>query len=334
MNLRRAVLFAVAPLVGIGIVLVLYAHFRQPPPSLLPIVITQFATPHAGLLHIAEAKGYFAAEGLGVTIKTVVTGHEAITQVLQGEADFGTTAETPFAKALAVGKQPRVIANIFSSRWYSGIVVRKDHGILQPADLKGKRIGFILGTNVHYELETFLAFHNIPLDAVTLVPGTADELVTAITAGEVDAASNWEPWISQIHQKLGGNAETFYPEGMYLETVALAVRPDYVARHRPTVDRLLRALLKAELFAETHPDQALSIIASASGLNAGGLGARGRPLIYELTLKQSLLRATENEVRWFFKRGLAPPAPFPDVLQAFETEPLRALKPAGVTIVK
>ena len=334
MNVRRVVSFAVAPLVGLGIVLVLYAHFRQPPPSLLPIVITQFATPHAGLLHIAEAKGYFAAEGLSVTIKTVETGHEAITQVLQGEADFGSSAETPIAKALAEGKQPRIIANIFSSRWSSGIVVRKDHGILQPADLKGKRIGFIFGTNVHYELETFLAFHNIPLDSVTLVPGTADELVTAITTGEVDAVTNWEPWISQIHQKLGNKAETFFPEGIYLETIALVVRPDYVARHRAAVDRLLRALLQAELFAETHPDQALSIIASASGLNASDLGGHGHPLIYELTLKQSLLRATENEVRWFFKRGLVAAGPFPDVLEAFETEPLRALKPAGVTIVK
>ena len=332
MNVRRVVLFAVAPIVGI--VLILYAHFRQPPPSPLSIVITQFATPHAGLLHIAEAKGYFAAEGLSVTIKTVETGHEAIKQVLQGEADFGNSAETPIAKALAEGKQPRIIANIFSSRWSSGIVVRKDHGILQPADLKGKRIGFIFGTNVHYDLETFLAFHNIPLDAVTMVPGTADQLVTAITSGEMDAASIWEPWISQIQQKLGGNTETFFPQGIYSETIALVVRPDYVRRNRAAVDRLLRALLKAELFAETHREEAGNIIASASGTSAGTLRPHGDTLALELSLTQALLLSTENEVGWFFRRGLVPAGPSPDVLQAFETEPLRALKPSSVTISK
>lgn len=332
MNFKRIVSFALALM--IGIVLVLYAYFRQAPPSPLPIVITQFATPHSGLLHIAEAKGYFASEGLRVTVKTVETGHEAITQVLQREADVGTTAETPVAKALAEGKQPKIIANIFSSRWSSGIVVRKDRGILQPADLKGKRIGFISGTNVHYDLETFLAFHNIPLDAVIMVPGTADQLVAAITAGELDAASIWEPWISQIRQKLSGNTETYFPQGIYSETVALVVRPDYVRLNRAAVDRLLRALLKAELFAETHPDKALDIITAASGMNAGVLRLHSEALAFELSLAQPLLLATENEVGWFFRRGLVPAGPAPDVLQAFETEPLRAIKPIGVTISK
>ena len=334
MNFKRIVSVVVAALVGIGIVWVLYARFRQAPPSPLPIAITQFATPHSGLLHIAEAKGYFAAEGLRVTVKTVETGHQAITQVLQREADVGSTAETPLAKALAEGKQPKIIANIFSSRWSSGIIVRKDHGILQPTDLKGKRIGFIFGTNVHYDLETFLAFHNIPLDAVTMVPGTADQLVTAITAGELDAASTWEPWISQIRQKLGGNTETYFPQGIYSETVALVVRPDYVRLNRTAVDRLLRALLRAELFAETHPDEAIGIIEVASGMNTGTLRLHSEALAFELSLAQALLLATENEVGWFFRRGLVPAGAAPDVLQAFEIEPLRAIKPISVTISK
>ncbi|MFD2273838.1 hypothetical protein ACFS07_30085 [Undibacterium arcticum] len=112
------------------------------------------------------------------------------------------------------------------------------------------------------------------------------------------------------------------------------VRSDYVARNRESTDRLLRALLKAEFFAETHPNQAIDIIASASGIAASALRGHGDPLTYELTLKQALLLATENQVRWNFRRGLVPSGPFPDVLHAVETEPLRALKPTGVTISK
>jgi len=132
MTVKRGVFFAAALVVGIGVGLILYSAFRQPPPSPLPIVIGRFKTPHSGLVHIAEAKGYSAEEGLTATIKTVLTGHEAITQVLRGEVDVGSTAETPIARALAEGKQPKIIATIFSSRWSSGIVVRKDYGILNP----------------------------------------------------------------------------------------------------------------------------------------------------------------------------------------------------------
>ena len=334
MHVKRVVFPAVAlMLLGIATALVLHASLRRPA-ALLPVVIVQLQVPHSGLLQIAEAKAYFAEQGLNVTLKTVLTGNEAISQVLRGDADVGSTAETPVAKALAEGKQPRIIATIFSSRWSSGIVVRKDHGILQPADLKGKRIGFVFGTNTHYDLETFLSFHDIALASVSMVPGMPDELVAAMLAGKLDATSIWMPYMTQLQQKLGDQVETFYPKEGYAQTFNLVVRADYVAHNRVAVDRLLRALLEAESFAETHPEQAIGIIAKASGLDSGTLRGHGDALTYELTLKQSLLIATENQIRWYVRRGLAPGAPFPDVLAAIETEPLRALKPSRVTISK
>jgi hypothetical protein len=51
----------------------------------------------------------------------------------------------------------------------------------------------------------------------------------------------------------------------------LVVRPGYVVSNRETTDRLLRALLKAESFAETHPDQAIDIVVLASGVGANVL---------------------------------------------------------------
>jgi ABC-type nitrate/sulfonate/bicarbonate transport system substrate-binding protein len=99
------------------------------------------------------------------------------------------------------------------------------------------------------------------------------------------------------------------------------------------VDRLLRALYRAETFAGTNPEAAERIIADATGSEAAFTGMR-EPLTHELSLKQSLLLATENQVDWYFRRGLIPPGPSPDVLNAFEPGPLRSIKPSDVTIVK
>jgi len=44
--------------------------------------------PHYALVHVAAAKGYFAEEGLDVSIQPVNYGRTAIRDVVQGKADL------------------------------------------------------------------------------------------------------------------------------------------------------------------------------------------------------------------------------------------------------
>ena len=48
------------------------------------------------------------------------------------------------------------VAGAFDRDVYLAIVARKDKGILNPTDLKGKKIGLMLGTNAQYFLYLFL----------------------------------------------------------------------------------------------------------------------------------------------------------------------------------
>jgi NitT/TauT family transport system substrate-binding protein len=285
-------------------------------------------------LHLAEAKGYLAEAGLAATMKTTPTGYDAIGAVVAREADIGAAAETPIARALDEGKRIKVIATIFTSTRNAGIVARRDRGIVQPADLKEKRIGFVFGTATHYLLETFLAFNSIPQDSVVLVPIKPDRLVSAIMSDDLDAVVSWNPSFAQAQQQLGDRGTTFSSAEFYAETYNVFVRTDYADSHREEIDRLLNALLKAEAFARTHFDESIDIITSISGTDPRLFRDHWDPRIYEVTLSQSLLLATENEARWYLRRGLVSNGQFPDILSAFETEPLRAIKPSGVSIVK
>lgn len=334
MKTKRVLLIALVLVAGLIAALVPRAPPTPAPGAPLTLVIARYKLPHSGLIHIAEAKGYFAEVGLIAKMKDIQTGYEAISQMLKGDVDIAVAGETPLALMLAQGRQPKVIATIFISQWNSGLIARKDHGIAQPRDLQGKKIGFVFSTTTHFELETFLAFHNIPTNAVTMVPGEANALVADLASGSLDAVALWVPYMTQAQQRLGDKAVTFSSKEFYAEMTNLVVRPGYVQAHRDAVDRLLRALLKAEAFAKAHPDESLNIIAKVTGVEPAVLRAHGDPLTYELSLHQSLLLATENEIRWCFRRNMAPKAEFPDVLQAFETEPLRALKANAVTIVK
>jgi ABC-type nitrate/sulfonate/bicarbonate transport system substrate-binding protein len=334
---RRLLVPSVAVMLLAGAGAALWQRFADVPPTPLPITIARLPIPHSGLLHIAQHNGYFERVGLDATVIDTATGHESIQATLDGRADVGASAETPLARAIAQGRALRVVATIFTSQWNSGIVARRDLGIDQPAALRGKRIGHVPGTATHYMLEVFLAFHRIPLDTVTLVALTPDAMGGALQAGRIDAAALWTPHLSRLQQALGSGGITFVPKDFYAETFNLVLRAERDIHGDEALRRLLRALSMAENFAREQPAQALSIVAKASGLpDTAPLQAQGdaAPLTFELTLQQSLLLAVENEIEWLIRRRMVQPAPSIDVLSAFDPEPLRAIKPAAVGIVK
>lgn len=328
----------VAAAVAAGLFLVLTGVWfglrtgRGPPPT--PLVIACLDTPHSGLLLVAAAKGYFADEGLAVTLRTTPTGYQAIQMVLKADAEIGAAAETPIALALDQGQALRIIATVFTSRKNVGVAARRDRGIEKPADLQGKRIGVVFGTASHYMLETFLAFNGVAPDQVTQVPITADRLVTSVVSGEVDAVAAWNPSFDRARRMLGDNAAVFSSGEVYAETFNLVVRSGYAEQHPQTVAAVLRALVRAEHFIRDQDGEAVALIAAATRTDPASLRAALDPRTYEVTLSQSLLLATESEARWYLRRGLVKDGRMPDILAAFEIGPLQSVKPSGVSIVK
>lgn len=318
-----------------AIVYFVFFHRKPSPTHSLPMVVTRLETSFSGLLDVAEARGYFRDEGLAVTILRTQTGYQAISAVTEGRATVGTSAEAPIASALARGQKVKIIASIFTAlRAKSGIVARRDHGVSQPGDLKGKRIAVLYGSSTHYMLETFLVYNDVPLDSVTLVPLKTDELAPALVSGEVDAASIWEPMSSAAQAKLGDKAIAFSAQGVYSEMNNLFVGDGHTPETRDKVVRYLRALAKAEDFTQTNAEEASRIIATASGVDPVEFRRQWNPLDYGLELSQSLLLATENEARWFLRRGMVTGGRVPDILDAFDAEYLRQVKPSAVGVVK
>jgi NitT/TauT family transport system substrate-binding protein len=311
-----------------------WAWRRRAPTPPIPISIARLAAPHSGLLHVAEANGYFADAGLAVGFATIPTGYDGIRLVEAGVVHVAGPAETPIARALAEGASLSVIATIFTSQSNSGVVARRDRGIDSPTDLAGRRIAFVFGTATHYLLETFLAYHGIPLSGVEMVAHPPEEAAAALVDGRVDALSIWTPHLNRVQRALGPRAVTFSPKDFYAETCNLVATPQFLGSQRAAVIGLIEALLRAEDFVRSDTDAALATIARASSMDVDDLVGAGTLPAFEVTLRQSLLLALENEIRWMYRRGLVRQEEFPDVLGAIAVEPLRSLRPLAVGIVK
>jgi len=289
--------------------------------------------PVTSLIHIAFENGYFTNEGLDVVIQQHPSGKAAFNALVEGEADLATAAETPIMFAIMRGEKIGILATISSSEKNKMIVARKDKGVSIPNDLKGKRIGVTVGSSGDYFMDSFLIMHGISRDEVQVINVGSNAMVDALTSGEVDAVSTWNPYISILQKGLGDNAVTFSGEGIYRETFNIATKQDFANENPETIKKVLRALIKAEEFCEENPDEAQEIIADKIGMDRAALNELWELYDFKVTLDQSLLVELEAEARWAIKNNLTDATEVPNYLDYIYLDALEEVKPEAVGII-
>lgn len=298
----------------------------------MQVTVAYTTQPDCALVHIAAAKGFFAEEGLQVQPQMHSYGKAALKSVLEGKADFATVAETPLMFAALSGEKVLVVAGICTTSKNNAIIGRKDRGVLNPGDLRGKRIGYVPGTTGEFFMESYLMANGITRKDVALVGLKPEELVAALQGGGVDAVSTWNFPLARLRDELGERGVTFFDPQIYTETFSLVAGSAYVYRHPGTVVPLLRALVKAERFAREHPAQAQALISASLQVDPGLVGMVWKGFDFKVELDNCLLITLEDETRWAVKNGLAVSSEMPNYRNFVYLDGLKAVKPGAVTI--
>jgi ABC-type nitrate/sulfonate/bicarbonate transport system substrate-binding protein len=193
-----------------------------PSGPLTKITLAEARQPVVALVYVAAARGYFADQGLDVTLQPYSSGKACLNAVLGGNADFGTVAETPLVHSALRGEMTYIVATISHTERNTVIVARKDAAITGPTELKGKRIGASFGTNGEFFMDAFLTMNRLTRRDITAVNISPKDMFNALVNGEVDAVATWNPHALRLRKELGTNGITFYGEGVYRETYNVA----------------------------------------------------------------------------------------------------------------
>ena len=296
------------------------------------VTIAYTTQPDSALVHIAVEKGFFTEEGLQVQPQKHSYGKAALASVLEGKADLATAAETPIMFAALQGAKLRVVAGIFSTSKNNAIIGRKDLGILRPEDLRGRRIGYTPGTTGEFFLESYLSANGIPIKEAELVSLQPDQMVAALTAGQVAAVSCWNFPLTQLRRNLGEQVVTFFDPQIYTQTFNLVARQESVAKAPEMIRRALRALIKAENFALQHTEEAQSLVATALRVDRELLREVWGGFRYKVELDRRLIITLEDQTRWAVKNRLAGSVEMPDYGSLIYLDALAAVRPDAVTI--
>lgn len=304
----------------------------QGAPEPLTIAISA-AYPGSCPVFVAQARGYFAAQGLQVTLQPHSSGKPALQAALDGQADIATCSDLPTMFAVMNGQPVAIVATLFRSENDHGIVARRDRGIARVTDLRGKRIGVTTGSSAHFFLDNLLSRSGVGIGEVELVDLGADLIADALARGEVDAVSSWEPVVAQALNRIAGNDAVFHDPAVSALAWNLVGRHDILSGRGATLQRLLRAVDQGAALCSDRPDEAIPIVAAATGVAAAELQQLWASYRFDLTLDQGLVLALEDEARWALQNDLTRSARMPNFLSHILIEPLKAVRPSAVTLV-
>jgi len=304
------------------------------PAAMLNVVISASATPPSGLVIIANEQGFFTEQGLKVTWNKYSSGKASLNAVLQGEADIGATSENPIMHAVMRGEKVRLLSSILSTGHNYVVVGRRDRGITKIADLKGKMIGVTRGTNAEFLLEALLTVNRIALDEVDVVNILPTEIVAAINEGRVDAISSWNPHVLLSQKALKENAVSFYSPELYTATFNLAAMDAFVNANAEIIERVLRALVRAEKFVGANPEQARKLMALHMRLSEDMLSELWDIYNFDVTIDQSLITTMESQAHWAIRKKMTDRVLVPNFLDTLYLDGLNTIAPGAVTVIQ
>jgi NitT/TauT family transport system substrate-binding protein len=223
---------------------------------------------------LAERLGYFREQALEVELRSHPAGIEAVDEVLAGTAQGAVGFYDHTIELQAKGKAFVSVVQLSIAPGQAEVVSRAlADKVRSVADLKGKRLGVTgLGASTHFLSQYLVMTSGLRRAEVTFVPvGAGDSFIAALKQGRIDAGMTTEPTASRLvnageavlladlrtkqgtQSALGG----FYPAScLYMPTA-------WVTAHKPLVQRLVNAFVKALRYIESHSAEEIAAMVPA-----------------------------------------------------------------------
>ena len=194
----------------------------------------------------ADAKGFFAEEGITINLTQFADGPSEIAAMKQGSMDVAFIG--PGAHKLCSQGEAQVF---LMQHMGDGDCILGLNGLKTLEELKGKKVGYAAGTSSENILNTALASVGLTMDDIVALSMDADALTTAALSNQVDAVAAWSPMSLTILEK--GNDVTDICSNADFATMASpgswVVNPDWAAANSDVIVRFNRAMFKAMDFA-------------------------------------------------------------------------------------
>lgn len=283
------------------------------------------------LIYIAEDQGYFSANGLNVQLQNYETGLDAVNGMKHGEVNISASAEYPIVAAAFNKEKISIIASIDKIQ-SSYLLCRRDRGIENISDLKGKKIGVSRGTIPEFYLGRVLDLNDISQQDVHIVDIKQSQAANALVNGSVDAIVARYDNIDPLKQRLGSDIVAWPAQSSYASPEVMACKNSWLSVHHETANRLIKSLDLAEEYLINHPDEAKAVVQKRLNYSDAFMATIWPHNQFSLYLDQSLITAMEDEGRWMINNNLTAEKTILNFRNFIYSKGLEVVKPESINI--
>ncbi len=146
--------------------------------------------------------------GIEVTWSEFTAGPQLLEGLNVGSIDFGYVGEVPPIFALAAGANLVYTAYELPTPEAEGILVSQESPIHEIADLKGRKVAFNKGSDVHWLVVSALLKSGLKYTDIQPVYLAPPDARAAFQGGAVDAWAIWDPFLVAAQKQLGARILT------------------------------------------------------------------------------------------------------------------------------
>lgn len=290
---------------------------------------------------IAQEKGFFADEGLDVSIKINNSGVESMKQLLDGELDLAHTSESPFLYAVLDSNfhinmpdsDLQILANMVLSNRIQKIITRKKLGINQPRDLEGKKVAFVKNSQSDYHFDSFLLENNIDISKITTLDYTPELQKAALKNGDVDAVVVWEPHGTHLLELMPDDSFEMQTSLTY-SSLWLAISTRSLEEQKPGASiRYLRSLLRAHEYIYNNPEQVIALTVETTRIPESVIRKVRQEIDFYLSLSERMIMLLEWQQLWLEKRGIKQASAI-KINDYINYKPMEEVAPTAISIIR
>lgn len=206
----------------------------------------------------------FARDQIALRWVLSLGSNKALEFLRGGSIDFGSTAGSAAIVARA-GGVPIKAVYVYSKPEWTALVTRKDSGIEQIEDLKGKSVAVTRGTDPHIFLLRALHTKGLTENNVTAVLLQHPDGYRALATRQVHAWAGLDPHMAKA--QIETDAVLFYRNQSFNTYGILNVREVFAKRYPELVRRVMAAYERARIYAVAHPDELAAELVDAAGVS-------------------------------------------------------------------